>query len=260
MSHPEFKNILSPSLYGPVHSRRLGLSLGVNLHVGDKACTWSCLYCQYGFGRTIKPEEQLPSLPASEVETQIARYFEAHPNEPIESITLAGNSEPGLYPELLDLVKRLRRRQLASRARWKITILSNGSELDRDEVVQAFTLANEAWIKLDCGTEEGFHRLSRPSPKYRGLGAHLTRMQRIPKLRIQTLLWNCQDDSRFANFQADELEGLLSCYRLLQPRNIHLYTIARDPAFPSLRPVSADDLQGFAETVRQNSLDCDVFI
>jgi wyosine [tRNA(Phe)-imidazoG37] synthetase (radical SAM superfamily) len=246
---PDFKKIISESVYGPVHSRRHGLSLGINLGPSDKVCSWSCLYCQYGFGRQLRPDEILPVIAATDVYQQIISVIANYPD--LDSLTFAGNSEPGLYPELLTLVRMLKRYQVSARARWKITILSNGSELHRDDVLQAFNLADEAWLKLDCGQEATFHRLNRPMANRRGLESHLERLKLVKKLNVQTMLWG--DDSK-------DLQGLLDCYVALKPKKIHLYTLDRDPAFSQLAPVSSDVLYRFATNVRNNELNCEVFL
>lgn len=254
---PKFKNKLSENLYGPVQSRRHGRSLGVNLGTFEKICTWSCLYCQYGFGRTIRPMENLLHSSAEVIFEQIKGFLSHSPE--LESITLAGNSEPGMYPEILALMKMLKRYQVSSQATWKLQILSNGSELHREDVVHAFNLADETWLKLDCGREEAFHRLNRPAPFRQGLVAHLERLSKVTPLYIQTMLWECPRNPSLSNRHPEDLDALIHCYQMLGPQKIHLYTIDRDPALSHLSKAPLEALNQFAARIRNHQIACEVF-
>jgi len=248
-----------PSVYGPVQSRRHGLSLGVNVGLTEhKICTWSCLYCQCGFGERRDFNAKEVRVEVIELLAKIKNKVLSDPA--IEAITLAGNTEPGTYPDLLQLIKGLQRLKLACRAQWQIVILSNGSELDRDEVVQAFNMADQVWLKLDTGTEAQFHALNRPMPKVGQLSDHLQRLRKLRNLRIQTLIWSHEDGDRLSNANEANFAGLLESYAELKPLQVNLTTIARNPAMPGIVPVSKELLQNFAIKIRQLGIAADILI
>ena len=247
------------SIYGPVQSRRHGLSLGINVGLTEhKVCTWSCLYCQCGFGERRDYTAEETRISADDLLLKVRAA--AIGNSELAAVTLAGNTEPGTYPEILPFLKGLKRLKLASRSRWKIIVLSNGSELDRDEVVQAFSNADEVWFKLDTGTEEQFHILNRPLPKVGQLRDHLNRLKKIPNLRIQTMIWENDKEPKRSNANEENFLGLLACYAELNPIQVNLTTVARDPALPGVIPVSNEVLQAFAERIRKQNITTEVLI
>lgn len=231
-------------VYGPVLSRRHGWSLGINVGFeNEKVCTWSCLYCQCGFGKRAQPEELSPSRVA--VPVILEKVKEALSlNDQIKVITLAGNTEPGAYPDILPLIKGLIKLRVMSRGKWKVIILSNGSELDREEVCAAFDLADEAWIKLDVGLENLFQKLNRPLAKVGTVREHLERIKKLKKIRIQTLLWTAEKPE-LSNFTEENLASLLKLYEELGPIEIHVETIAREPAMAGLLPIAQEELDCF---------------
>lgn len=244
-------------IYGPVNSRRHGHSLGINLGSVQKKCSWNCLYCQYGFSAPVTREQsQFPSV--DEIYFQVIEKLRADPK--IASLTFAGNSEPGLYPDLFLLLRKIKNFQISARAKWKTVVLSNGSELHRDEVVRAFDLADETWIKLDCGIEDDFHALNLPGPAAQGLGAHLSRMHKLKKLNIQTMLWACPSRPELSNSKREQLDALLNCYEILTPANIQLYSVSRKPAHRGLEPLSGDALRQFAYQISEKGIPCEYFI
>ncbi len=169
-------------VYGPIKSRRHGFSLGINVGLTEeKVCTWSCLYCQCGFGsrREFYSQENAQRIAVKELLEIITEAVKTYSR--LEAITLAGNTEPGTYPDILALIKGLIKLKVMSRAKWKIVILSNGSELDKPEVVQAFNLADEVWLKLDAGTEKGFQQFNRPISKVGTLEDHVCRLKQVKK-------------------------------------------------------------------------------
>lgn len=247
------------SVYGPVHSRRHGLSLGLNVGLTDhKICTWSCLYCQCGFGEKRDFKSSEPRITLNLLLDQVKLETLKYPN--LDAVTLAGNSEPGTYPEILKLVRGLKKLRLSARAKWKIVILSNGSELDRAGVCDAFRFADEAWMKLDVGCNELFHLLNRPMTRVGGLSEHLIRIRRIEPLRIQTLIWSNHNSPKLSNSSEDNFRGLLECYSFLKPIQIHLTTVARDPALPGILPVDGSVLKSLAQRIARLNINVDVLV
>lgn len=250
-----FKDEHLPLIYGPVESRRHGVSLGVNLGLEHKVCTWGCVYCQCGFGeRRDFTESDVRPSPAEVLDALKAAILKQEGR--LDSVTFAGNTDPGTYPDLPLLVKNLIRFRVMSRSRFKIIILSNGSELDREEVRMAYDRVDEAWIKLDVATPD-FHRLSRPLQRVGEVGDHLERIKKLKNIRIQTMLWD-SNDPHLGNAGKENLLALASAYQALKPIQVQVMTIARDPALKELIPVDRSILLDFAKQLNERSIPVEV--
>jgi wyosine [tRNA(Phe)-imidazoG37] synthetase (radical SAM superfamily) len=153
-------------IYGPVRSRRLRLSLGINLLPPSyKLCTFNCLYCHYGFTKihTHDVSSCLSDLPSvEEVKKSLTDWLERNPQH-IDYITFSGNGEPCLHPEFDKIVEVALqiRDKLAPQA--KVAILSNSTCLEEDRVLAGLRKLDLRIMKLDCGTEEAFRKINRPS-------------------------------------------------------------------------------------------------
>jgi wyosine [tRNA(Phe)-imidazoG37] synthetase (radical SAM superfamily) len=239
-----------PSIYGPMKSRRQGYSLGINL--GDtemKCCTFSCVYCQAGYGRKMDGVPRFPEL--TDVLRALAKALEEHRNK-LDSVTMAGNSEPTAYPKFKELVDAILEMKRSSKSRWIFNCLSNGSELDRAEVREACDRLDEAWIKIDCGTDALFGKLSRPLARIGTVADHVARIAKLRTPRIQTLLWHDSEKERgLTNYTPENLEALLKAYEKIKPHTVHITTVQRATATAGLMPATREELSAFAERARK---------
>lgn len=247
-----------PTIYGPVSSRRHGLSLGVNLGVEEKKiCTWRCVYCQCGMGerRDFQPKDVLPSrkMVLKLLEDEVLKNLE------IKTVTFAGNCEPSSHPEFSEIINDVIALRVKHGLRWKVTVLTNGSELDRPEVVSTFDQVDEAWVKIDCGVEDLFQRLNKPMDSVGSVEHHVQRIKKLKKIYIQTLLWDCPSMESLSNFTTINTRSLIDFYKMLQPQMIHITTIQREPAVKILKPVSFEELNQFKENVLREGLKAEVF-
>lgn len=256
--NPGFSQDYCPTIYGPVQSRRHGSSLGINLGIANKKiCSWGCIYCQCGMGerRAIRSDEVVPSA------KDILELVRDKLNEGVEfdSITFAGNSEPTAHPEFYSIVKELLLLRKQASQSWILNCLSNGSELDKNEVVRACDLLDETWIKLDCALDELFLRHNRPIPKVGGVSNHIGRIERLHRIFIQTLVWRCPSNPQVSNWTEKNQNALLGLYCRLRPEKIHLTTTARAPAIPGILPVQEKELVEFSSKITQLGLRVEVF-
>jgi len=245
--HPNTESCAT--IYGPVPSRRHGLSLGINL--GDpihKICTWGCVYCQCGMGQRLVSNSILEAPTAS----QVLELFRAAlaKNTVLDSVTLAGNSEPCSHPEFAQIVRQIVQIKTDQNAKWIFNCLTNGSELDQPGMAEACELLDECWIKLDCGTDDLFRRLNRPVDRIGNVREQVRRILKLKNRMIQTLLWN-HADPRLANYSEPSLGALIELFREIQPQRIHLTTVSRIPAVLGIQPVAEQDLERYAERIRQ---------
>ena len=160
--------IIYPSpIFGPVHSRRLGLSLGINLLPADgKVCSFDCIYCECGFNEDHRPSLPLPTR--EEVATKLEARLKAMTAEGQvpDVLTFAGNGEPTCHPhfaEIIDDTIRLRD-QYCPRA--KVSVLSNSTMIHRQQVHDALMRIDNNILKLDTVDPEYIHKVDHPSGTY----------------------------------------------------------------------------------------------
>jgi len=146
----------SEIIYGPIHSRRLGRSFGINLMPKNlKVCSFDCIYCQYGktTEHTLSPSlTELPTV--QEVLDKVERAFKKP--RTIEFLTFSGNGEPTLHPDFLEIVQGVYHLKNRLRADTKLVILSNSSCVSNPDVLEALGLMDVAMMKLDVGDQATF--------------------------------------------------------------------------------------------------------
>lgn len=242
-------------IYGPIQSRRHGRSLGINLgNPLKKICTWSCVYCQCGVGerRDVAQGDELPTKEEVLAEFSSALRIAGE----IDSVTFAGNSEPTAHPDFFEIVRGIRKIKYAARGSWVLNCLSNGSQLDDEKVVRGCDLLDEAWIKLDCGTDLLFKKFNHPVARVEGVRRHADRIRRLKNARIQSLFWHSPIASNWTEENRSALRGL---YGEIQPKEIHLTTVSRAPAWPGAEPVPLSELDEFAVELRRAGLSVGAF-
>lgn len=244
-------------LYGPIDSRRYGRSLGVNpLPLDRKLCSLDCLYCQYGFTRAqeVAGRAEVPSVAdlAAAFEREFGRLAAAR--DLPDRITVAGNGEPTLHPDFLEMSRAL----AAARDRHfpgaTLGILCNSMHLNRDEVVTALNECyDEPAMKLEWGSAEGFAAMNQVSPK--GYQRVLDGLERIDSFVVQALFMR---SPKADNSAPAEVEGWLASLDRLRPRIrwIELYSLDRPPADAAqATPLSPAELDEIAQKVRTLGLE-----
>ncbi len=153
--------LIGSTVYGPVRSRRLGWSLGVNLLPAEtKVCTFNCVYCQYGWTMAGSvPRAAWPS--PTQISTALERAL-ASPDTAgrIDRITLAGHGEPTMHPDLAAIVAAIREVRRCRAPQAKVSILSNGTRAHLPEVRVALDQLDECYVKLDAGDQDTMRRVN----------------------------------------------------------------------------------------------------
>ena len=238
-------------IYGPVRSRRLGASLGVNLlPTHYKLCSFNCLYCQYGW--TPKPtltiNDHARELPrGAEVSSALEERLQGavKRKEKIDCITFSGNGEPTLHPELADIVAAVRALRDRYLPKAKLAILSNSSTVGRAEVREALAALDLRLMKFDAGTEDIIRRLNGvPAPFY--IGEVVAGLKALKEVILQSMFVQ----GRVANTDPDSLEYWLEKVREVRPTLVQVYTLHRPPAEKRLWKVNLPTLQWIAGQVR----------
>ena len=160
--------IIYPSpVFGPVRSRRLGISLGINLlPEGGKWCSFDCIYCECGFNADHRTHNPLPS--PEQVEAVLTAKLEEMKAEGLtpDVLTFAGNGEPTLHPQFPEIVHRVLKVRDIHCPSAKLSILSNGTQIHRPEIRQALLLFDNNIQKLDTVSQEYIERVDRPQGAY----------------------------------------------------------------------------------------------
>ena len=249
---PLKKVSLQPGIiYGPVQSRRLGRSLGINLLPAEyKLCSFNCLYCQYGWTKnvTFTPGDRLKDLPspgvvATALETALAEFSRGH--KAIDAISICGNGEPTLYPALAEVAVDIKKLRDRYQPRARVAILSNSSTVGDLAVRAALELLDLKIMKFDAGSEEMFRQLNHPAaPVYMGeIVAGLKQLK-------NTFLQSCFVQGRVTNADPDSVAMWIDKVREIHPLGVQVYTLDREPADKRIEKVSLTTLRWIAYAVR----------
>jgi wyosine [tRNA(Phe)-imidazoG37] synthetase (radical SAM superfamily) len=237
-------------IFGPVKSRRLGVSLGVNLLPTDiKVCSFDCIYCECG--RNPKKYEEKVVLPGrAEVRQKLKEKLEEMrtANQLPDVITFAGNGEPTLHPEFAGIIDDTieLRNKLTPKAR--IAVLSNATMIHKKEVFQALLKIEDNIQKLDSAFEETVKLLDCPNKNF-NLQKTVDQLTNFDgKVIIQTLFVRGSYKSETVNNTTKkEISAWIELLKKIKPSHVMIYTIARDTPIDTLEKVPLDDLNEIAE-------------
>jgi wyosine [tRNA(Phe)-imidazoG37] synthetase (radical SAM superfamily) len=247
-------------VYGPVRSRRLGRSLGVNLlPAGMKICNMNCAYCQYGWTRrAIRYRGQglgWPTAQAVDAALSARLSAAAERNEVIDRLTVAGHGEPTLHPEFEEIAMRLRSVRDRIAPGIPLSILSNSTTAAADDVRRGLGAFDERYMKLDAGDSATFATLN-------GGGRHLSdildALRILSPIVVQAMF--VRDARGAVDNSADApVSTWLDALETIRATRVHIYTIDRSPALASLRPVQSRRLREIAQQVRTLGIHAEVF-
>ena len=249
--------VIYPSpIFGPVHSRRLGVSLGINLLPADgKRCTFDCIYCECGFNKDFRPHLPLPTR--EEVRTALeARLKDMQANGPAPDVlTFAGNGEPTLHPHFPEIIEDTR----ALRDRYfpeaKISVLSNSTQVFRPEVFEALKRVDNNILKLDTVDGDYIRLVDRPSGHYE-VDRLVERLKAFEgKVIIQTMFMKGTFEGKDVDNTSDRfVEPWLKAVKEIGPSQVMIYTIDRETPDHDLRKATHEELDRIAARVRQEGL------
>ena len=244
-------------VYGPIRSRRLGSSLGINLlPVTHKVCSSDCVYCQYSW--TLPPPSgAAPLRRAPELLVDIAEAFARHAAEgtPVDCITLAGNGEPTLHPDLPELVRGLRALRDRHFPRARLGILSDATQVARPRVREALALLDDRFMKFDAADEATWRRINQPLGAGT-FGAMLEELRTLPDIVLQSMFLQ----GTYDNTGQAHIEGWIAGVAAIRPRAVQVYTVDRGTAAPGILEVPRETLQRIADRLTAaTSIPAEVF-
>ena len=241
-------------IYGPIHSRRLGVSLGINLMpTTAKLCTFDCVYCECGWNQPVSH----PSLPTradvcAALESQLSAAI-----EPIDVITFSGNGEPTLHPDFLGIIQDTcaLRDQYCPKA--KVSVLSNSTQLGRIDVFEALRLCDNRILKLDSAIDATMRLIDKP------VNAQLTVKQIVQWLSIfdgDFTLQTCflrgeYQGQTIDNTTPEELTAWYEMVDYLHPKQVMIYVIDRVTPLETLEKIPAETMEKIAIPLREKGID-----
>lgn len=240
-------------IFGPIHSRRLGVSLGVNLLPADgKLCSFNCIYCECGLNEERRTRSKMPTREEVKkaLEEKLIQMREAE--ECPDVITFAGNGEPTMHPAfggIIDDTIELRNRYCP---KAKIAVLSNSTMLDKPEVFGALNKIEDNILKLDSVLDSRIRQLNAPNSPSFTFERLLEQLKRFQgNLIIQTMFLRGEHNGESVdNTTEEEINGWLEALKEIRPKQVMIYTIDRETPIHSLRKVSKEDLEEIAERAR----------
>ncbi len=245
--------VIYPSpIFGPVHSRRLGVSLGINLLPADgKVCTFDCIYCECGFNKDHRPKQALPTR--QEVRTALeARLLDMQQNGPTPDVlTFAGNGEPTAHPHFPEIIEDT----LALRDKYfpkaKVSVLSNSTFIHRPAVFQALSKIDNNILKLDTVDEAYIREVDRPTGKY-SVASIIDGMKAFKgNCIIQTMFMKGGYEGKDVDNTSDKyVLPWLEAVKEIAPRQVMIYTIDRETPDQDLQKATHEELDRIAELVK----------
>lgn len=242
-------------IFGPVKSRRLGVSLGINLlPTNVKVCSFDCIYCECG--RNPKKYEEKAVLPTrTEVKLKLEEKLEEMKAENLlpDVITFAGNGEPTLHKEFAGIIDDTieLKNQLSPNAR--IAVLSNATMIHKKEVFQALLKIEDNIQKLDSAFEETVQLLDCPNKNF-SLSKTVEQLISFQgKVIIQTLfVKGSYKDQIVDNTTEKEVSSWIKLLKKIEPSQVMIYTIARDTPTETLEKVPLEKLNEIAKTLKDS--------
>lgn len=248
-------------IFGPVHSRRLGLSLGVNLlPTSSKLCSFDCIYCECGWnaehrgGARFNDRAEVRRLLEQTLRRMVAD------GTPPDVITFAGNGEPTMHPDFEGVIDDTLALRDAICPAAKVSVLSNATRIGREEVRRALLRVDNNILKLDSAFDATARLINNPqSPAYsvrrvvdqmKGFDGHLT---------VQTMFLRGEfDGQRVDNTTEEEVAAWLRLIGEIRPRQVMVYSLDRDTPCRTLEKVPREELRAIATRVEALGIPCSV--
>ncbi|MBO7227919.1 MAG: radical SAM protein [Bacteroidales bacterium] len=251
------------TIIGPIRSRRLGNSLGINLlPLKRKFCTYDCIYCECGWNKdTIENKVELPTY--DDVKQQLEKRINELKAEGVvvDSFTFAGNGEPTLHPDfvrVVDLVVEMRDKHYPNAV---ITLLTNATQLCKPEIYDALQKLDNPVLKLDAGMEAMRNSINKPTSERYSFEELVENLIRFgSKGIIQTLLLRGTNEGKvISNVSEEDFTEYLNLLKKIRPKYVMLYAIDRATPEKDLEKLTVEELEFYAEKIRNEDIDVKVY-
>lgn len=239
-------------VFGPVHSRRLGVSLGMNLlPVDGKVCSFDCIYCECGYNVDHRAHKGLPTREEvyEALEKRLAAMHEK--GERLDVITFAGNGEPTLHPQFAAIIDDTMALRNIYYPDAKVSVLSNATRIDRPDVFDALNKVDNNILKLDSCFDETVRLIDVPISASFSVEKLIEGLCRFKgNLIVQTLFLQGEHNGKIIdNTTEKELLPWLEALRRIAPQEVMIYTIDRETPEKALRKAAPEKLDEIARRV-----------
>ena len=251
--------IIYPSpIFGPVHSRRLGVSLGINLLPADgKTCTFDCVYCECGFNADHRPQQKLPTREqvAAALESKLLDMQHNGPTPDV--LTFAGNGEPTCHPHFPEIISDTLQLRDKYFPQAKVSVLSNATFTHRQAVHDALMLVDNNIQKLDTVNADYINKVDRPTGTY-DVNKIVEQLKAFNgRVVIQTMFLKGMSNGVDVNNTGDEyVQPWLEAVKYIQPREVMIYTIDRETPDHDLQKATHEELDDIRDQVIAAGIPC----
>ena len=244
-------------VFGPIFSRRLGSSLGVNiLPSKGKLCNFDCVYCECGWNKDgAVPDRRFPALAEVEAALKEKMSKAAAEGVPVDSITFSGNGEPTMNPdfaEIIDVTLKLRDQYFPDA---KVSVLSNATLLGREKIAQALMKVDNPILKIDASSQELVEKINKPVGTY-SLDKVIENLKNFNgNFILQTMFLR---SSEFDTAVPEALNSWHEIVRALKPRQVMVYTIDRETPDKTLGKYTVEEMTAMVQPLIDEGFDIQV--
>ena len=243
-------------IYGPVNSRRLGRSLGLNIvSTKIKTCAFNCVYCQYGLRRVdeahMNDSRWYPS--SREITTALESVLPILNPKPLY-LTFSGNGEATLHPEFSDLIEKVKTIRDTHAPEAEVAILSNSSTAGRAEIRDALQKLDKRIMKLDCGNQETFYRYNQPLPNIL-LDQIVEGLKLIEDVTLQALF----SGGGSGNYTEANINDWIEKVKDINPTAVQIYSLDRSYPSANITPLSGEELMKIKDLLHRENIDAEVY-
>lgn len=236
-------------VFGPIHSRRLGSSLGVNLlPKHGKICTFDCIYCECGWNADGRRDSRIPTREEVFVELESGVRACHDSGTPVDTITFSGNGEPTFHPDFPAIIDKTLEIRDKFFPKAKVSVLSNATMLSRPGIKEALAKVDNPILKLDGATDEFARMMDRPQQKDYSLKAVEEKMRWFKgNFILQTMFLRGEVDGvRVDSTDKTIVEAWRHLVERLGPREVMMYTLDRVPPVSTLGKVTVAEMEAIA--------------
>ena len=244
-------------IFGPIKSRRLGISLGINLMPGDgKWCSFDCLYCECGLNKDKKPKQPLPSVEEVKEKLEVKLKEMSENGEELNVLTFSGNGEPTMHPNFLEIVENVILLRNKYYPEAKVSVLSNSTQIHRKDVFDALMKVDNALMKLDTVSPEYIKIVDQPNGNYNieNIISCLEKMKGHAIIQTMFMKGSIKDNNgqeiSVDNCKDEYITPYIDALKRISPRQVMIYTLDREWPTEGLIKASKETMDSIAEKIR----------
>ena len=250
------------TVFGPIHSRRLGSSLGVNLSpIDGKVCSFDCLYCEAGYNAQGQGKQGLPSRESVKRHLSARLKEMSEKGEPLDVITFSGNGEPTIHPQFKEIIHDTIMLRDRHYPQAKVSVLSNSTFLGNPKVVEALRKVDNNILKLDSAFDRTMRLLNRPAnPNVVVEGIIQDIMQFSGSCIVQTMFLRGEHNGKpIDNTTDEEIDALIEAYRRIAPKEVMIYSIDRKTPEEHLEKISSEEVERIGKRIADAGINVKVY-